>query len=271
MPREEAEVEHVRVGEEDEALFPRPPPQGALRVPVVGEDPPHPQSLGHGLKPPQLVVGQGLGGEEEEARAPLQGRLEHRDLEDQALPRRRGVGHDHVLPGLHLLQGRRLVGEGGEAQGGQHPGEGPAVGDGLGRPLREGAGEGDPPPELLLRFQPLPVAGKAPKRLGQHPLIMGAGSSPQLPRWKGAAYRRIRPRFRRGHRGGQPPPGPLRPGAGHRAGAELRRARETALAEAARRLGAGAVVSVDLDYGVLGSGNSVLMVTASGTAVKLAP
>ena len=56
--------------------------------------------------------------------------------------------------------------------------------------------------------------------------------------------------------------------------AELRRARETALAEmaeAARRLGADAVVGVDLDYEVLGSGNSMLMVTASGTAVKLAP
>ena len=56
--------------------------------------------------------------------------------------------------------------------------------------------------------------------------------------------------------------------------AELRRARETALAEmaeAARRLGADAVVGVDLDYEVLGSGNSMLLVTASGTAVKLAP
>ncbi|MGC8966856.1 MAG: heavy metal-binding domain-containing protein [Thermus sp.] len=56
--------------------------------------------------------------------------------------------------------------------------------------------------------------------------------------------------------------------------AELRRARETALlelAEAARRLGADAVVGVDLDYEVLGSGNSMLMVTASGTAVKLSP
>ncbi|BDG28558.1 hypothetical protein TthSNM76_07680 [Thermus thermophilus] len=43
------------------------------------------------------------------------------------------------------------------------------------------------------------------------------------------------------------------------------------MAEAARRLGADAVVGVDLDYEVLGSGNSMLMVTASGTAVKLAP
>ena len=54
----------------------------------------------------------------------------------------------------------------------------------------------------------------------------------------------------------------------------LAQIRETALAEmaeAARRLGADAVVGVDLDYEVLGSGNSMLMVTASGTAVKLAP
>lgn len=56
--------------------------------------------------------------------------------------------------------------------------------------------------------------------------------------------------------------------------AELRRARELALeelAEAARRLGADAVIGIDVDYEVLGQGNSMLMVTASGTAVKLAP
>lgn len=55
--------------------------------------------------------------------------------------------------------------------------------------------------------------------------------------------------------------------------AELRRARELALeelAEAARRLGADAVIGIDVDYEVLGQGNSMLMVTASGTAVKLA-
>lgn len=52
----------------------------------------------------------------------------------------------------------------------------------------------------------------------------------------------------------------------------LRRAREEALremaAEASAR-GAAAVVGVDLDYEVLGSGNGMLMVTVSGTAVKL--
>ena len=41
------------------------------------------------------------------------------------------------------------------------------------------------------------------------------------------------------------------------------------LGQAAAALGADAVVGVDLDYEVLGSHNGMLMVTASGTAVKL--
>jgi uncharacterized protein YbjQ (UPF0145 family) len=51
---------------------------------------------------------------------------------------------------------------------------------------------------------------------------------------------------------------------------ELQRAREIALEELearARALSANAVVGVDLDYEVLGQGNSMLMVSASGTAV----
>jgi uncharacterized protein YbjQ (UPF0145 family) len=51
---------------------------------------------------------------------------------------------------------------------------------------------------------------------------------------------------------------------------ELQRARDMALSELrdrARELGANAVVGVDLDYEVLGQGNGMLMVTASGTAV----
>jgi uncharacterized protein YbjQ (UPF0145 family) len=51
--------------------------------------------------------------------------------------------------------------------------------------------------------------------------------------------------------------------------AELARARKTALAEleeAARALGANAVVGIDLDYEVI---NNMLMVTASGTAVDI--
>ena len=51
----------------------------------------------------------------------------------------------------------------------------------------------------------------------------------------------------------------------------LRDAREHAMADmqdAAKRLGADAVVGIDLDYETVGSGG-MLMVTASGTAVRL--
>ena len=52
----------------------------------------------------------------------------------------------------------------------------------------------------------------------------------------------------------------------------LSSARKTALEELAaeaRTLGADAVIGIDLDYEVIGSGGSMLMVSASGTAVKL--
>lgn len=42
------------------------------------------------------------------------------------------------------------------------------------------------------------------------------------------------------------------------------------LEERARSMGADAVVGIDIDYEVLGEGGGMLMVTASGTAVKLA-
>lgn len=51
---------------------------------------------------------------------------------------------------------------------------------------------------------------------------------------------------------------------------ELQNAREIALKELqerAQRLGANAVVGIDLDYEVLGQNNGMLMVSASGTAV----
>jgi uncharacterized protein YbjQ (UPF0145 family) len=51
---------------------------------------------------------------------------------------------------------------------------------------------------------------------------------------------------------------------------ELQRARDIAmqeLQERARELGANAVVGIDIDYEVLGQGNGMLMVSASGTAV----
>ena len=52
---------------------------------------------------------------------------------------------------------------------------------------------------------------------------------------------------------------------------ELINARQNALREMeerAARLGANAVVGVDIDYEVLGANNGMLMVTASGTAVR---
>ena len=52
----------------------------------------------------------------------------------------------------------------------------------------------------------------------------------------------------------------------------LRDARETAIAdmtEAARALGADAIVAVDVDYEVLGEKNGMLMVSVNGTAVRL--
>jgi uncharacterized protein YbjQ (UPF0145 family) len=50
----------------------------------------------------------------------------------------------------------------------------------------------------------------------------------------------------------------------------LREAKQNAMTEMeenARRMGANAVVGVDLDYETIGSNGSMLMVTASGTAV----
>ena len=52
----------------------------------------------------------------------------------------------------------------------------------------------------------------------------------------------------------------------------LREAREAAtrdMVEAARALGADAVVGVDYDYETIGTSGSMLMVSAAGTAVKL--
>ena len=54
---------------------------------------------------------------------------------------------------------------------------------------------------------------------------------------------------------------------------ELIRARQSALNEMEMRaeaMGADAVIGIDIDYEVLGADNGMMMVTASGTAVKLA-
>ena len=52
----------------------------------------------------------------------------------------------------------------------------------------------------------------------------------------------------------------------------LREAKEIAIkemTERAQRLGADAVVGIDLDYETVGASGGMLMVTASGTAIKL--
>lgn len=71
--------------------------------------------------------------------------------------------------------------------------------------------------------------------------------------------------------------GALRDVVGGRSGTyerELGVARDTAMAgltEQARALGADAVIGIDVDYETVGSNGSMLMVSASGTAVRLRP
>ena len=68
--------------------------------------------------------------------------------------------------------------------------------------------------------------------------------------------------------------GAIRDVVGGRSGAyerEMGRAREIAFAEMeerARELGADGIVGIDIDYEVIGSGGSMMMVSVSGTAVK---
>lgn len=50
---------------------------------------------------------------------------------------------------------------------------------------------------------------------------------------------------------------------------EARRKALSELEERARLMGADAAVGIDIDYEVLGEGGGMLMVTASGTAVRL--
>jgi uncharacterized protein YbjQ (UPF0145 family) len=69
--------------------------------------------------------------------------------------------------------------------------------------------------------------------------------------------------------------GKIRDVVGGRSGAyekELARARETAfreIQEEALEVGANAIVGIDLDYEVMGESGSMLMVSISGTAVKI--
>jgi uncharacterized protein YbjQ (UPF0145 family) len=62
-----------------------------------------------------------------------------------------------------------------------------------------------------------------------------------------------------------------RAGAYEGALADARRIAMEDMEQAARKLGANAVVGIDLDYEVLGQTNGMLMVTISGTAVVAEP
>ncbi|CAK4074500.1 heavy metal-binding domain-containing protein [Vibrio sp. MarTm2] len=68
--------------------------------------------------------------------------------------------------------------------------------------------------------------------------------------------------------------GAIRDVVGGRSGAyerEMGRAREIAfqeMEEQARSMGADGIVGIDIDYEVIGSGGSMMMVSVSGTAVK---
>jgi uncharacterized protein YbjQ (UPF0145 family) len=61
-----------------------------------------------------------------------------------------------------------------------------------------------------------------------------------------------------------------RSGAYERVLVDARRAALDEMAGEAQRLGGNAVIGVDLDYGAIGASESMLMVTATGTAVTLA-
>ena len=61
-----------------------------------------------------------------------------------------------------------------------------------------------------------------------------------------------------------------RSGAYERVLGDARDAALNEMAESARRLGGNAVIGVDLDYGAIGASESMLMVTATGTAVTIA-
>ena len=109
---EDAEVQHVGVGDDDLTGAAYLGPVAGLRVAVVrraAERRVHAAAKLAELA--QLVLGQRLGGEEiERPRAPRpQQALQHRDVIAKALPARGGGGDDHVAALAERLDGPRLV------------------------------------------------------------------------------------------------------------------------------------------------------------------
>ena len=122
MVREDAEVQHVRVGEDEIRMVPDPAPGSGIGVAVIGFGPD-----GGELQGPdrgQLVGGQCLGGGQIEGHGavvvdfpgigqdPELGtvdRVQGRQLIRQGLSGRRAGGNDHVLSGMGQLGGLDLV------------------------------------------------------------------------------------------------------------------------------------------------------------------
>ena len=103
---------HVGVGEDDVGLAAVPGALGGRSVAVVGGEPDAAQGWSRQrLKRPQLILGQGLGGEKIERVDALVGDdgLQHRDVVDEGLATGGSRRHDHVLPGADGVDGPGLV------------------------------------------------------------------------------------------------------------------------------------------------------------------
>ena len=116
MERKQAEVDHVRVGDEDRgdglADLPAAVAGGVSVVDLRLERNGLLQRLDELLKSLPLVLLQGLQGEEVEGfpLRTLEQSFDHRKVVGQRLPAGRGSGNDHVFPPANFLDGLHLVG-----------------------------------------------------------------------------------------------------------------------------------------------------------------
>jgi hypothetical protein len=110
--RQDAGVQHVRVGDDHAAAVPHGPPRVRRGVAIVGvRGHAHARRLGQSVELGHLVVRQGLG--REEIQRPGRGlgeqRREHGQVVHERLAAGRGRGHDDVLPPQHGGHRQRLV------------------------------------------------------------------------------------------------------------------------------------------------------------------
>ena len=109
---QDALVEHVRVGDHDVGLRADGLARVLGRVAVVGERPDvRAEGLDEAVELGELVLGQGLGGEEVEGAGArvLQDRVEDGQVVAQGLPGRGGGDDDGVAPGAHGVEGLALM------------------------------------------------------------------------------------------------------------------------------------------------------------------